>query len=154
MTLSLPDICSALETEEKDQARYRIEKRYKAWFEKYAAPKFGTFDANDCWALRGGVVHNAILSKHPKNVRGRLLLMPPNSSGMVVDEMVVQDTGEPPQDALQIFIPAFCDRVAAAVREWWEANKNNPIVQKNLPDLVRFRPQGLAPFMVGFPVIA
>ena len=154
MTLSVPDICSALETNAGHSRFGKIEPRYKAWCKQYMEPRFGSFDADDCWALRGGVIHNAMLSKHPKNTRGRLLLMPPNDSQNIVHELVVRNCGDPPESGLQLYIPQFCEMMIEVATEWYEAEADNPIVQQNLPDLVRYRPEGMAPYMVGLPVIA
>src|SRR5918993_4353284 len=51
MTLSVPDICSALETNAGHSRFGKIEPRYKAWCKQYMEPRFGSFDADDCWAL-------------------------------------------------------------------------------------------------------
>lgn len=154
IALSLPDICSALETEFGHSRFGKIERRYKAWCQQYLEPKFGSLNADDCWTLRGGIVHNAMLSKHPKNKRGRLLLMPPNAQQLIIHETVVQNCGDPPQSGLQIYVPHFCEMMMEAAAEWYEATADNPVVQENLPDLVRYRPEGMAPFTVGLPVIS
>lgn len=154
LALSLPDICSALENE-AGQGRFGdIGKRYTLWCKTYAEPKFGSVTAEDLWCLRGGVHHNAMLSEHPSNKRGRLLLMPANSQKFALNELEILNTGTPPQDGLQIFIPYFCDQMIAATADWWSKKCFDPVVLKNLPSLVQHRPNGLAPFMVGVPVLA
>ena len=154
LALSLPDICSALENE-AGQGRFGdVGKRYKLWCKTYAEQKFRSVKAEDLWCLRGSVHHNAMLSEHPSNVRGRLLLMPGNTQQAVPNELVVEKCGTPPQDGLQISIPYFCDRMIDAAADWWGKKRDDPTVVKNLPNLVQYRPNGLAPFMVGMPVLA
>lgn len=154
LALSLPDICSALERE-VGQGRFGdIGKRYRAWCKTYAEQKFHSVKAEDLWCLRGGVHHNAMLSEHPSNKRGRILLMPANSQKFSVNEIEVLDTGTPPQGGLQIFIPYFCNQMIEAAADWWSKKGSDPIVVNSLPSLVRYRPNGLAPFMVGMPVLA
>jgi hypothetical protein len=48
----------------------------------------------------------------------------------------------------------FCQNIVTAARSWIIASFQNENVQKNLPLLVRYRPQGLPPFAIGVPVIA
>src|SRR5215216_2274339 len=47
---------------------------------------------------------------------------------------------------LQIDLMYFCQSIMNAAREWAIANTNNPNVQRNLPNLVRYRPEGFPPF--------
>ena len=154
ISLSLPDICSALEIQYGHSRFSKVERRYTAWCNQYLESKFSSLKAADIWALRGGLIHNAMLSKHPKNERGRILLMPPNPQQIVIHEMEVCDGAPEGEHGVQVYLPFFCENMIAAVTEWWEAKRQDPLVQRNLPDLVRYRPDGLAPFMVGLPVIA
>jgi hypothetical protein len=57
-------------------------------------------------------------------------------------------------DALNLDVMIFCHDVMDGVRDWLRANQNNAVVQINLARIVQFRPQGLAPYMVGMPLIA
>lgn len=154
VTLSLPDICSALEVEPGQDRFGKVGERYRRWCEVYAEPKFSSVKAIDLWCLRGGIHHNAMLSGHPSNKRGRLLLMPANSQSTGPNELEVSNCGTPPQDGLQIFIPYFCHQMIEAATDWWGQNHDDGIVRQNLPNLVQYRPRGLAPFMVGAPVLA
>jgi hypothetical protein len=48
----------------------------------------------------------------------------------------------------------FCRDLITATRAWFATKKDDPFVQLNLPGLVHYRPEGLAPFFVGIPIIA
>lgn len=54
VALSIPDVCSALETDVGHSRFKDVGKRYRAWCQKYLEPRFERLKAMDCWALRGG----------------------------------------------------------------------------------------------------
>jgi hypothetical protein len=56
-------------------------------------------------------------------------------------------------DVLQFDAVRFCREMAGAVRNWYETTKNDSNVKRNLPNLVRLRPNGLKPY-IGSPLIA
>lgn len=55
---------------------------------------------------------------------------------------------------LQLDVVLFCQAIMNAARAWAIAKADDPYVQKNLPFLVRYRPDGLPPFSIGVPTIA
>ena len=55
---------------------------------------------------------------------------------------------------LQIDAAWFCQQFTDAVRQWAITKVNDPNVQTNVPNLVRLRPEGLPPYIVGIPLIA
>jgi hypothetical protein len=57
-------------------------------------------------------------------------------------------------DAMTFEVKMFCERWIKQTREWIEATKDNETVQGHLPSLLQLRPQGLAPHIVGMPIIA
>lgn len=77
--------------------------------------------------------------------------MPANEHEIIVDEALITTKGH---KALQIYIPRFCERMNDAAKEWYADKKRDATVQKNLPDLLRWRPKGLSPYIVGIPLIA
>lgn len=153
LALSVPDVCSALETGSDDDARYRIEKRYTAWCEKYLSPKFYSFNAADCWALRGGVLHNAMPSAHAKLAYDQILFTQPNPN-FRIGELISKNNGGTQLTAICLDAGWFCEKMIAAAHEWLAEKGEDPIVAANLPNLVRLRPEGVAPHIVGHPVIA
>jgi hypothetical protein len=48
----------------------------------------------------------------------------------------------------------WCRRWISAVRNWFDVAKHDPVVQRNLEDVMQIRPYGLAPYVVGQPIIA
>jgi len=57
-------------------------------------------------------------------------------------------------DAYVYSVEHFCKEVIVAVRTWFAAKQNDANVIANMPRLVRVHPNGLAPYIVGEPVIA
>jgi hypothetical protein len=57
-------------------------------------------------------------------------------------------------EILHLDVVQFCRSIIAAAREWSTGRADDQFVQRNLPLLVRYRPDGLPPFSVGIPVIA
>lgn len=108
----------------------------------------------DVWALRGGVIHNGTLSKHPSMQYDRIYFSLPDERGVTVNEYLSVNNGGIIESALQLDLVLFCDRMVMATREWFAAHRTDAIVSANLPDLVRFRPDGIFPHVVGLPVIS
>ena len=57
-------------------------------------------------------------------------------------------------DVLMLDVARFCNAIVEAARKWSFAKAADPFVQRNLPNLVRYRPNGLPPFSIGVPTIA
>jgi hypothetical protein len=152
LSLSIPDICSSLETRPDDELRRKVEKRYKAWCETYLQHRFSTFTAKDCWALRGGVLHNGKLHGHTQLGYERVLFMPPHAG--VCHEMVAKNNRAGPEHTLTLDLGRFLHHMVEAAKDWHAAKGNDPIVQENIGGLVRTRPEGYPGSVAGLPVIA
>ena len=48
----------------------------------------------------------------------------------------------------------FCRDVVRNASHWYASKQNDRTVAANMPKLFQFRPQGLAPYIVGAPLIA
>lgn len=153
MALSLPDVCSSLETEPNDDARYRVEKRYVSWCERYLSRHYQNFSPADCWALRGGVLHNGIFGAHGKSRYDDVLFGLPGSPNRIHDGLSTNNGGTN-LTALFLDSEMFCESMIKAAGEWLEANKDDAVVAANLPKLVSLRGKGVFPHAVGLPVIA
>ena len=54
---------------------------------------------------------------------------------------------------LFVHVDRFCHNIIAAAREWYAGKISDANVQANVPNIVRQRPEGFAPLIVGVPVI-
>jgi hypothetical protein len=139
--LSLPDVCAALESPDGETSGAK----YKAWYDTWMASLYPEVTNLDLYSLRCGVVHQGRLG-HSKMQYGRVLFTVPNRQGNVFHRNVIND-------ALNLDAVTFCNDMVQCVARWYAAKKTDPNVLANLPRLVQLRPQGLAPYMVGMPLI-
>jgi hypothetical protein len=142
MALTVPDICAALESLNGETTG----PKYKAWYNANLAGRYPNITDADCWSLRCGVLHQGRFG-HPNMQYGRILFTVPNSQNNVFHNNIIND-------ALNLDAVLFCRDVVACARHWFDEKCNDLVVQSNLPNLVQLRPQGLAPYMVGMPLIA
>jgi hypothetical protein len=77
----------------------------------------------------------------------RVLFTVPNANRIIFHCNVVDD-------ALNLDVVTFCHDMIRAVERWYTAKQANPNVVANMPRLVQFHANGLAPYLVGAPLIA
>lgn len=142
LTLSLPDVCAALESADGQTNALK----YKAWCDTWVSPAYPQMTSVDLYSMRCGVVHQGRLG-HPKMQYARVLFTLPNAHNNVFHQNIIND-------ALNLDAVIFCRDMAGAVARWYAAKQNDPNVTANLPRLVQFHEHGLAPYMVGMPLIA
>ena len=142
MTVALPDICVSLASEDGRTSG----KAYKEWCEaNLPKDKFSFVTSDDLWSMRCGVLHNGRFGDLQHNV-GRVIFALPGGFGGFVNCMM--------NDAYVYSVVDFCRFFTEAVYQWFEANRNNAIIEANLPRLMQYRPNGLAPYIVGMTVLA
>ena len=143
VALALPDICAALESADGQASG----PKYKAWYRQWIGDLGTVLTPNDCYSLRCGVVHQGRFG-HRNMQFSRVIFVLPNPSLNIGTARVITN------DALNLGAVGFCQTMIEAVSQWAEATKTHPNVIANLPRLVQMREQGLAPYVVGVPVIA
>lgn len=142
LALMIPDICGALASADGVSSGLK----YKNWYNANLASQYPSLSAHDCYKLRCGVVHQGRLG-HPDMQYSRVLFTLPNAQNNHYHNNIVQG-------ALNLDAACFCRDVTDAARRWYAAHHNDSSVRVNLPHLVRFRPEGISPYMVGMPLIA
>jgi hypothetical protein len=140
LSLTVPDICAALDTE-KGTTDGEL---YKKWYREFMADYMEWLTDNDCWHLRCGVVHQGRMG-HPKNQYSRVYFTLP-AEGFAHKNITF--------DALNLDAVTFCKDMANAAQIWFKDAKNLPHVQANLVRLIQYRPQGLEGHIGGLPIIA
>jgi len=80
LSLSLPDICAALERPDgRTNSEY-----YKKWYDKHLADKFDHLSADDCYSLRCGVLHQGKIGVQRKGaVYDRVLILIRDNRGNI-----------------------------------------------------------------------
>ncbi len=153
-SLSLPDICAALESDTGDTTGKSAE-LYKKWCSTWLIPlgKVGELTEKDIYALRCGVMHQGRVG-HPNMQYDRLLFKLPDAAGSYWNNVVFENNGDSHETVLMLDVLTCCNSMIAAAQKWYDTNGDSTNVQKNLPQLVQYRPMGLAPHVIGVPVIA
>ncbi|MEK6281263.1 MAG: hypothetical protein AABN95_13000 [Acidobacteriota bacterium] len=142
ITLTLPDICAALESPQGRTSGAL----YRDWYNAWLAPSYPAVTADDMYSLRCGLIHQGRFGQGNMQF-GRILFTLPTPQRNVFHHIIMDD-------ALNLDANRFCRDVLQAVRRWYAANQGNPVVQGNLPRLLQFYPHGLAPYIIGTPLIA
>ena len=144
LALALPGICTTLEKE----SGWSGASEYKDWYDRYLAMVYVSMDADECYSLRCGVVHMGQSNLATKTKRySRIIFALPSENMNIVHRGILND-------ALILFGPFFCADMIAAVTKWSTDTADNNNVKLNKHKLLRYRPAGMAPYLVGLPVIA
>ncbi len=142
LSLMVPDICAGLES---DDGRTSPD-QYRDWYTRNLADKYRFLTAEDCYSLRCGVIHQGRFG-HGGNTFARVIWTIPNERNIVLHRNIMND-------AFNLDAVRFCRDVVNAARTCFRAAQDTANVHTNLPRLVTFHPTGLAPYIVGLPVIA
>ena len=141
LTLTLPDVCAALE----HPTGKSNGNRFKTWWRQNLAENYPQITDVDMWMLRNGVVHQGRFG--PEGMQySRILFTIPNPQRNVYHRNIVND-------ALNLHAEIFCQDVMDAVRQWLIDKADDPTVLRNLPNLLTLRPEGMAP-LGNMPLIA
>lgn len=138
---ALPTICASLAAKDGRAGG----KEYKDWcVANLTGPEFGFVTAEDLYSIRCGVLHQGRFGDLQHNV-ARVIFTPPGEASFTNCKF---------NDAYIYSVVEFCKNLCDAAFNWYEANKNDPIVASNSSRMMQYYPQGLAPYIVGIPVIA
>ena len=141
--LIVPDICSALESEDGQTNG----KRYKAWFDKYVTPKYEGFaSGDDIYKIRCATLHQGKFN-HDYPKYQKILFQIPNKQNNIFHCNILND-------ALNLNVEIFVSDIIEGYEKWKKDNKGNQTVEENVENSISFYPNGLAPYMVGIPILA
>lgn len=140
LTIMLPSICSALESEDGEDKK----ERYIAWYDKYIKSLF--LKGKDCYQLRCSLLHQAT-TIHKKSPFSRVIFTFPTPSRNIFHNNVLND-------ALNLDIPLFCKTLIGATEKWLEEKKDSKNYKRNIKKTIKVYPHGLSPYIAGHPVIS
>lgn len=143
-TLTIPDICARLSIEERKTNKYD----YFNWFEMNINNK-QNLTARDCYFFRCAMLHEGKM-QHNKIKHSRIIFLVPNDNIFCSGNVFSNCNGK---NAINIDLITFCNEMIDCAFEWWQKNKSNKIVKENYEEIVKYYPNGIAPFIVGMPVI-
>lgn len=146
VTLTVPDICGAIGSDTGVARHWK----YVQWFDKYLAARYSSgsgqvITGEDCYAFRCSLLHQGT-SQSPKSRYGRVFFVEPRDSRATMHCNVHND-------ALNIDLRIFCEDIIAGAMQWLDEVEGTPTFERNYNKFMRRYPNGLAPFVVGFPVI-
>lgn len=161
--LAVPDIAGALNSEDGEASG----KKYVEWYEAWVRPRFAEvvrasmpeharpyikdFDIENpltgdaCYRFRCSLLHQGS-SQHPKSPYSRIIFVEPGSSTNVYHYGTLND-------ALCIDLNLFCREVTSGARLWLDAAEQTPQFKRNYERFARRHANGLAPYIVGVPVV-
>ena len=145
-TLTLPDICAALESDNNKTTG----KKYKQWYNTYAYGKCSSFlDGHSCYKFRCSLLHQGsskYSSEYNKSDFERIIFLEPNHTFFMHDNII--------NDALNLDIVTFCNGMIKAVRSWEQIVCSSETFKKNYSNTIKLYPNGLPPYIVGPSVIS
>ena len=150
VALSIPDICASLECE--PGKIWTNQQKYENWVERHLEPFFKKFTAKDCYRLRCGVLHRGNFGR-PDDRYDRIVFLPPNALDYRIHEVHLTNNGDSQEKIICFDIIIFCNNIIRAANLWLAAMSDDKNVAANMPELVRLRPNGIPPSIVGMPLI-
>lgn len=142
--LALPDICGAISSENGVANR----NKYKAWFNKYVAPKYhGFLDGDNCYAFRCAAIH-----------QGRA-----SHEGLGYDRILFVDSHSNPElwmhknvlnGVLNLDTRSFCSDIIEGVRQWIADGSQDEAFKRNYITFLRRHKKGLDPLVSGVDVFS
>ena len=140
--LTLPDICGALQSSNGIAKK----QKYVRWYNKYAKESdSNSLSGEDCYYFRCSCVHQGSTQSSDSSYK-RILFLIPNSQIVMHNNII--------DDVLNIDIKIFCSNIISSVRTWEQKIKDEPNFIRNYDKLLKVYPNGLPPYIVGFPVIS
>lgn len=146
VALTLPEICSGLVLP-KDKFVKR--EHYVNFIDTYSKPQELGGNGDSIYRLRGGLVHRGDLRGHAHFGATHVIFTVPETRAKIHALSMI--SGD--KVAAMFDLDFFVDGMDAAVRRWYQENKEVPILLENLPHLIRYSLTGVLPFTAGLPAI-
>lgn len=138
-TLALPDICAALQSPNGETKR----SKYENWVRQWLGAAYPELDPAELYQMRCSMLHQG---RSGGTSYTRVLFVAPGSGHVFHNNIL--------NDALNLDLPTFCNDVSAAVRLWQSVMVDDENYLRNSSALMRWYPEGLAPYIVGTPVLS
>jgi hypothetical protein len=136
-TLALPDVCGAIDAD-NGQASGRA---YRQWCTEYLSGNYPALDPAELWKMRCGLLHQG---RAVGSGFTRVIFLAPGPTYMHNNII---------NDALNLDLPTFAGDVMDAVRHWQTERDGSELYERNIAAFIRWYPEGLAPYIVGAPIL-
>lgn len=142
-SLAIPDICGAIESNSGTASS----RKYIHWFNEYVSDKYLPFlTGEDCYYFRCSALHQGS-SQHPKSSYSRVVFLEPSATTNVFHRNILND-------ALNLDVRLFCLDMLDGAKKWLQEHEGTELYEKNYSKFLKRYPNGLAPYIVGTPVIS
>lgn len=136
--VALPDICAAVQSQNGETTG----SKYKNWVRTYLADKYPRLDPDELYKMRCSLLHQGTSSTFKYS---RLIFVAPESIVQIHNGLI--ENGN--ESVLILDLPTFCSDVIASVETWRAAVETTANYQRNMDKLMRWRPEGIEPFIAG-----
>ena len=150
-SLGVPDICGAIGSNDGKATKGK----YIEWFDKYVAHKYSAcvgvaheriefLTGEDCYRFRCLLLHqgSSQLGRY-----SRVIFVEPSVTTIVAHCNVLHD-------ALNLHVRIFCADILSGAEDWLQEYEGTELYKKNYGKFMQRYPEGLAPYIVGVPVIS
>ncbi len=136
VSLTLPDICAALE-----HAKTSGDK-YAKWFDQNLSKYKNFLSGNDCYALRCALLHQGkddISDQNQQEVLEHYVFLTKGAHCSLFKDCVFN--GEK-KSFLQLNVQTFCNDICTAVENWLNSNSKNSAIQNRLNKTIEIHEPG------------
>lgn len=147
--LAIPDIAGALGAENGRSTR----DRFAAWYEKWVHPRLAEsrgrenpLSGQSCYSFRCSLLHQG-RSQRQNDQYSNIMFIEPGHPNYGLHYCLVSG------NALLIQLDEFVEEVLRGCELWLESMEGTEPFEENYGLFAKRRPQGLAPYVVGVPVI-
>lgn len=147
--LAIPDIAGALNSSDGEANG----PKYIEWYEKWVRPRLfenrnreNPFTGDSCYRFRCSMLHQGS-SIHPKSPYTRVIFIEPGAPNYSIHYCVIGN------EALLIQIDDFVEEMLVGCEKWLQSVKETQPFEKNFGRFATRHPMGLAPYVLGVPVV-
>lgn len=136
VTLTLPDICAALENGKTSG------EKYSQWFESNLTQYQGYLSGNDCYALRCALLHEGkddVSDQKKKDVLEHYVFLTEGGHRNLVKHSNIYGVKT---SFLQLNVKRFCEEICVAAENWLANNSTDPEIKKRLKDTLEIHEPG------------
>lgn len=137
--VALPDVCAAISAPDG----LATGPRYKEWFDKYVAPKYGgNFDGDNCYAFRCGVLHQGRAEHKHLGYERVVFVAAEDAEHRRLHNNILNN-------ALNLDLVRFCEDIVGGVREWMRCESAGIDYQRNMAAVLKRHEGGLEKYVLG-----
>lgn len=136
VSLTLPDICTALEDGKASGSKY------SSWFESNLTQYNGFLSGKDCYTLRCALLHQGkddILDQKMRETLKHYVFLTSGSHCNLIKDCVFNGVKK---SFLQLNVQKFCEDICLAVERWLKSVNDNPEIQKRLKETIEIHEPG------------